>query len=60
VITVGFGAVAGVTADELLAAIDAVLPPDIDDVRLTTLAARAAEAGPVTAGWWSARPCTAG
>ena len=54
-ITVGFGAVAGVTADELLAAIDAVLPPDIDDVRLTTLAARAAEAGPVTAaarrGW---------
>jgi cobalt-precorrin 5A hydrolase len=55
VITVGFGAVAGVTADELLAAIDAVLPPDIDDVRLTTLAARAAEAGPVTAaarrGW---------
>jgi cobalt-precorrin 5A hydrolase len=55
VITVGFGAVAGITADELLAAIDAVLPPDIDDVRLTTLAARAAEAGPLTAaarrGW---------
>ena len=53
--TVGFGAVAGVTAEELLAAIDAVLPPDADDVRLATLAARAAEAGPAAAaarrGW---------
>ncbi len=54
-ITVGFGAVRGVTADELLAAVDAVLPPGADDVRLATLAARAAESGPATAaarrGW---------
>jgi cobalt-precorrin 5A hydrolase len=55
VITVGFGAVAGVTAEELLAAIDAVLPPGTDDVRLATLATRAAEPGPTAAaarrGW---------
>ncbi len=44
--TVGFGAARGITADELLAAVDAVLPPDAADVRLATLAARAGEAGP--------------
>jgi cobalamin biosynthesis protein CbiG len=45
VITVGIGAAAGVTAEEVLAAVDAVLPPDSDDVRLATLDARAAEPG---------------
>ncbi|MFD2093500.1 cobalamin biosynthesis protein [Blastococcus deserti] len=53
--TVGFGAVRGVTADELLAAVDAVLPVGAGDVRLAGLAARVAEAGPVAAaarrGW---------
>jgi cobalamin biosynthesis protein CbiG len=55
VTTVGFGAVPGVTAEELLAAIDAVLPPGAADVELATLAARAAEPGPAAAaarrGW---------
>jgi histidinol-phosphate aminotransferase len=45
VITVGFGAVPGVTAEEVLAAVDAVLPPGSGDVRLATLDARAAEPG---------------
>jgi cobalamin biosynthesis protein CbiG len=53
--TVGIGAVSGVTAEEVLAAIDAVLPPGTDDVRLATLDARAAEPGIVAAaarrGW---------
>ena len=48
-ITVGFGAARGVTADELLAAVDAVLPPDAGAVRLASLAARAAEPGPIAA-----------
>ena len=34
---VGIGASSGVTAEELLAAIDAVLPPRATDVRLATL-----------------------
>jgi cobalamin biosynthesis protein CbiG len=42
---VGVGAVSGVTADEVLAAIDAVLPSGARDVRLATLDARAQEAG---------------
>ncbi|MCV2491020.1 Rv2231c family pyridoxal phosphate-dependent protein CobC [Geodermatophilus sp. YIM 151500] len=41
----GVGAVAGVSADEVLAAVDTVLPPGAADVRLATLAARAAEPG---------------
>ena len=52
--TVGIGAVSGVTAEEVLAAVDAVLPPGTD-VRLATLDARAAESGIVAAaarrGW---------
>lgn len=44
-ITVGVGAVAGVTAAEVLAAIDAVLPAGAANVRLATLDARAAEPG---------------
>jgi cobalamin biosynthesis protein CbiG len=47
--TVGIGAVAGVTAEEVLAAIDAVLPPGAQDVRLATLDARAAEPGIIEA-----------
>jgi cobalamin biosynthesis protein CbiG len=43
--TVGVGAVSGVSADEVLAAIDAVLPPGSRDVRLATLDSRAQEAG---------------
>ena len=42
---VGVGAVAGVSAEEVLAAVDAVLPAGVTDVRLATLAARAAEPG---------------
>ncbi|MGY1773429.1 cobalamin biosynthesis protein [Blastococcus sp. SYSU D00813] len=42
---VGIGARPGVTAEEVLAAVDAVLPPDAGDVRLATLDARAAEPG---------------
>jgi cobalamin biosynthesis protein CbiG len=53
--TVGVGAVSGVTAEEVLAAVDAVLPPGAVDVRLATLDARAAEPGIVSAaarrGW---------
>ncbi|MGY1839868.1 MULTISPECIES: Rv2231c family pyridoxal phosphate-dependent protein CobC [unclassified Modestobacter] len=44
-ITVGVGARSGVTADEVLAAIDAVLPPDAGPVVLATLDVRAAEPG---------------
>jgi cobalamin biosynthesis protein CbiG len=43
--TVGIGAVSGVGADEVLAAIDGVLPPGAGDVRLATLDARAQEDG---------------
>jgi cobalamin biosynthesis protein CbiG len=43
--TVGIGASAGVTAEEVLAAIDAVLPDGTTDVRLATLDVRAAEPG---------------
>lgn len=43
--TIGLGAVSGVGADEVLAAVDAVLPAPAGDVRLATLDARAAEPG---------------
>jgi len=43
--TVGIGAVSGVSSDEVLAAVDAVLPPGARDVRLATLDARAREPG---------------
>jgi histidinol-phosphate/aromatic aminotransferase/cobyric acid decarboxylase-like protein len=45
VTTVGIGATAGVGPDEVLAAVDAVLPPGSAEVRLATLDRRAAEAG---------------
>ena len=52
---VGVGAARGVTAEEVLAAVDAVLPPGTTDVRLATLTAWAAEPGIATAaarrGW---------
>jgi cobalt-precorrin 5A hydrolase len=55
VTVVGVGARSGVTAGEVLAAVDAVLPTGASDVRLATLAARAAEPGMVDAaaarGW---------
>ena len=54
-IVIGIGARSGVTAEEVLAAVDAVLPPDAADVRLATLATRAAEPGvaeaAATRGW---------
>lgn len=43
--TVGVGAVSGVSADEILAAIDAVLPSGARDVRLVTLDTRAQDPG---------------
>jgi histidinol-phosphate/aromatic aminotransferase/cobyric acid decarboxylase-like protein len=43
VITVGVGASTGATAEEVLAAVDAVLPPTAGPVRLATLDTRAAE-----------------
>ena len=46
---VGVGARRGVSAAEVLAAVDAVLPAAADDVRLATLDARAAEPGLVEA-----------
>jgi cobalamin biosynthesis protein CbiG len=53
--TVGIGAVSGVSAEEVLAAVDAVLPAAAADVRLATLDARATEPGVVAAasrrGW---------
>jgi histidinol-phosphate aminotransferase len=53
--SVGVGAASGVTAEEVLAAVDAVLPPGAVDVRLATLDARAVEPGIVAAaarrGW---------
>ena len=52
---VGVGARPGVSAAEVLAAVDAVLPAGADGVRLATLEARAAEPGLVEAaaarGW---------
>ena len=42
---VGIGARPGVTTEEVLAAVDAVLPQDAGDVRMATLAARATEPG---------------
>ena len=52
---VGVGARSGVGVEEVLAAVDAVLPAGARDVRLATLAARAAEPGLVGAaaarGW---------
>jgi cobalamin biosynthesis protein CbiG len=45
VITVGVGASSGVTVEEVLTAIDAVLPPGRADVQLATLTQRALEAG---------------
>jgi cobalamin biosynthesis protein CbiG len=54
-ITVGVGAVSGVTAEEVLAAVDAVLPPGAADVGLATLDTRAVEPGILSAaahrGW---------
>jgi cobalt-precorrin 5A hydrolase len=49
VITVGVGASSGVTAEEVLAAIDSVLPPGRTDVQLSTLAKRAVEPGLIRA-----------
>jgi histidinol-phosphate/aromatic aminotransferase/cobyric acid decarboxylase-like protein len=53
--TVGIGAGGGVTAEEVLDAIDAVLPAGAADVRLATLDVRASEPGIVSAagrrGW---------
>jgi cobalt-precorrin 5A hydrolase len=55
VTVVGIGATSGIGADEVLAAIDAVLPPGAADVCLATLDTRAAEVGVVSAaaarGW---------
>jgi cobalamin biosynthesis protein CbiG len=55
VTTVGLGARPGASAEEVLAAVDAVLPPGATDVRLATLDTRAAEPGFVAAaarrGW---------
>ncbi|TFV63713.1 UNVERIFIED_ORG: cobalamin biosynthesis protein [Bacillus sp. AZ43] len=44
-ITVGVGTTSGVGADEVLAAVDAVLPPGATSVRLSTLDARLLEPG---------------
>ena len=44
-LTVGIGAMSGASADEVLAAVDAVLPPGTDDVRLATVDSRASEPG---------------
>jgi cobalt-precorrin 5A hydrolase len=49
VTVVGIGTTAGIRADEVLAAIDAVLPAGATDVRLATLDARAAEIGIIAA-----------
>lgn len=43
--TVGIGARSGVSAEEVLAAVDAVLPAGSGEVRLATLDARAREPG---------------
>jgi cobalamin biosynthesis protein CbiG len=43
--TVGVGAVSGVSAEEVLAAIDAVLPRGARDVRVVTLDSRAHDGG---------------
>ena len=43
--TVGIGAMSGVSAEEVLAAVDAVLPPGTVDVRLATVDSRADEPG---------------
>jgi cobalt/nickel transport system ATP-binding protein len=43
--TVGIGAMSGVSADEVLAAVDSVLPPGPLDVRLATVDSRASEPG---------------
>jgi cobalt-precorrin 5A hydrolase len=55
VTVVGIGARPGVTTDEVLAAVDAVLPPGATGVRLATVAPRADEPGIVAAaaerGW---------
>jgi histidinol-phosphate aminotransferase len=54
-VTVGVGAVSGVTAEEVLAAVDAALPAGARVARLATLEARAAEPGVLDAaaarGW---------
>ena len=47
--TVGIGAVAGVGAEEILAAVDAVLPAGSRDVRLATLDIRGREPGMIEA-----------
>ena len=44
-ITVGVGTTTGVRAEEVLTAVDAVLPPGATDVRLATLDARLREPG---------------
>jgi hypothetical protein len=43
--TVGIGAMSGVSAEEVLAAVDSVLPPGTDEVRLATVDSRASEPG---------------
>jgi cobalt-precorrin 5A hydrolase len=43
--TVGIGAASGVSAEEVLIAVDAVLPPGVAGVRLATLDVRATEPG---------------
>jgi cobalt-precorrin 5A hydrolase len=48
-VRVGVGARPGVSADEVLAAVDAVLPPGATGIELVTLDVRAAEPGFVTA-----------
>ena len=54
-ITVGVGASTGVSAEEVLAAVDSVLPDGVTRIRLATLDARAGEPGLRTAaarrGW---------
>jgi len=57
--TVGLGAVSGISADEVLAAIDAVLPPGACDIRLATLDVRAQEPGIREAAARRAWPLTA-
>ncbi len=46
---VGIGTVSGIRADEVLAAIDAVLPAGATDMRLATLDTRAVEIGVIAA-----------
>jgi cobalamin biosynthesis protein CbiG len=58
-LTVGVGCSTGVTAAEVLAAVDAVLPAPAAPVRLATLDARAAEPGLLAAATARGWPLTA-